>query len=946
MTGNSGFRLIFLLILMGVTMSWHADAKTASTLLNDKLMTLNDLPSWQRVVKVGEQLRSHPDLSSKQLESLIENLGRQALKYQQYTGAAKYFSELEKLTEHDPLSDAFYFSMKFQGVATYFQGHFIEAAVLYQRALKVATERGNPLEIANIQSNLGLTYMQTHQLDLAIIHYVSSHQLYEVHGDKQDEADIMLNLSGVYIQQFRYAVAEKILLRAIKLFIELEDDYGTALSQANLGVIYKFTGRWQLSRVNQMAAIAYYESTESWQHLSFEYTNLAMLSLEEGNVEQSLAEANFALYYAEQASSLGGRREALYPFAQAQFARGEYNQAKDSAAELIALSQETGAARKEKDGYLLMSFILAALDEPQQALENYRAHHQLEKELLSRSLSQKLEQYQATVAEKELNQEIKTLKQYQALQKLQIEQREQLVWLGGLLVLSLGIAGVSVYRKRVLQHTKTELSRQVAQRTAQLQQVADELREANQVKSQFLANISHEIRTPLTSILGHTEALLLDHQRDRALQESLKVVHRQGEHLRELICDVLDLSKIEALQFELELSEFELGGLITDISDMFQHACMQKGLKFIIHNQLLESYLVELDYIRIKQVLINLLGNAVKFTEQGCVELTVSVSEGTVSFVVEDTGIGMDEKYLNSIFDCFQQGDNSISRRFGGSGLGLSLSQQLIDMMNGKISVESTLDKGSKFSVKIPCLVKAYVGNTRLEIEADTLEALAGKVLIAEDHSDNRALFSRLVSNMGPEVLIANNGEAAIEVCLSEFPDLVLMDIQMPKLDGLEAFRILRQAGFDGPIYALTANVMSREIKGYLEHGFTGHIGKPVDTKLLHQILSQHLRHRACYTTHMQIDMSDLTASFIETLEEERFNIVDLWESNQIQSLKNACHRLAGAAITFGFHDIANTAKQLDQVLSTPDHTQAQHLYLILCDELKLAAASEQLNII
>lgn len=946
MTGISGLRLIWLLLFMGVTMPWSAGATTDSTSLDDKLMTLDDMSSWQHVARAGAQLRGHPNLSPKQLESLIESLGRQALKYQKYTTATQYFRELEQLTEHEPLSDAFYSSVKFQGVATYFQGHFIQAAALYHRALNVATERDNPLEIANIHSNLGLTYMQTHQLDLSIIHYVAAHQLYEIHGDKQDEADIILNLSGVYIQQYRYAVAEKILLRAIKLFIELEDNYGRALSQANLGVIYRLTERWELSRVNQMAAIAYYESTESWQHLSIEYANLATLSLNEGKVEQSLAEANFALYYAEQVDSLDGRRETLYPLSQALFARGEYNQARESTLELIALSQKTGAARREKDGYLLLSFIQAALDKPQQALESYRTYHKLSKELLSRSLSKKLEQYQATVAENELNQEIKTLKQYQALQKLQIEQREQLVWLGVLLVLSLGIAGISIYRKRVLQHTKAELSRQVAQRTAQLQQVADELREANQVKSQFLANISHEIRTPLTSILGHTEALLLDHQRDSALQESLKVVHRQGDHLRELICDVLDLSKIEALQFELELSEFELDGLITDISDMFQHACVQKGLKFIIHNQLLATYLVELDYIRIKQVLINLLGNAVKFTEQGSVELTVSVSEGAVLFIVEDTGIGMDEKYLNSIFDCFQQGDNSISRRFGGSGLGLSLSQQLIDIMGGKISVESTLHKGSKFSVEIPCFAKPYVGSSKQEIAADKLDALSGKVLIAEDHSDNRALFSRLVSNMGPEVFIANNGETAIEVCLSEFPDLVLMDIQMPKVDGLEAFRILRQAGFDGPIYALTANVMAREIKGYLEHGFTGHIGKPVNTKLLHQILSKHLEHKECSSPHMQIDMSDLTASFLETLEEERYNIIDLWESNQTQPLKNACHRLAGAAITFGFHDIAHTAKQLDHVLSTPDHTQAQHLYLILCDELKLAAASEQLNIV
>jgi signal transduction histidine kinase/DNA-binding NarL/FixJ family response regulator len=943
MAGILGLRLIRLLLLIGVTMSWSAQA---TTLLDDKLVELETLPSWQQVVKLGEQLQGHPDLSEEQLQSLIERLGHQALKYQKYAIAIRYFSQLENLTEHKPLSDTFYSSVKLQGIATYHLGHFIEAAALYHRALDLATERKTPLEIANIHSNLGLSYMKTYQLELATAHYVAAHQLYEIHGNKQDKADIMLNLSGVYIRQLRFTTAEKMLLRAVKLFIELEDDYGTALTQANLGVIYRHMGRYALSRVNQMAAIKYYESSKDWQSLSIEYANLANLSLEENKLDQSLVEANFALYYAEHANSTRGRRAALHPLAQVQFAQKEYALAKESAIELIALSQDAGVALNEKQGYLLLSIIEAALDKPEQALKNHRRYDKLKRELLNRSTGKKLEQYQASVAENELNQEIKTLKQFQALQKLQIEQREQLVWLCVLLILTVGIAGVSIYRKRVLQHTKMELSRQVAERTAQLQQVADELREANQVKSQFLANISHEIRTPLTSILGHTEALLLEHKRDDALQESLKVVHRQGEHLRELICDVLDLSKIEALQFELELSEFELDDLLTDISDMFQHACVQKGLKFIIHNQLLDTYIVKLDYIRIKQVLINLLGNAVKFTEQGCVELTVSMSNGALLFVIEDTGIGMDERNLNRIFDCFQQGDNTISRRFGGSGLGLSLSQQLIDMMGGKISVESSLNQGSKFSVLVPCLAEPHVSSMKKDMLVNPLEALSGKVLIAEDHDDNRALFSRLVSNFGPDVLVAHNGEAAIEVCLSEFPDLILMDIQMPKIDGLEAFRILRQAGFDGPIYALTANVMAREIKSYLEHGFTGHIGKPVDTQLLHQVLLKHLQQKDSYTPEIQIDMSDLTASFVQTLEQERYNIVDLWESKQIQPLRNACHRLAGASITFGFHDIANTAKQLDHVLSTPDQSQAQYLYLILCDELKLAAGLEQFNIV
>lgn len=945
MTGKSVTHFYKLILWFSLSMFCNMNAFASSASLHERVSQLNDLASWQEVVETGERLRLHPDISLMMLQHLIENLGREALKHQKYQIANDYFIELEELTAVNPVSDAFYKAVKSQGIAAYFQASYKQSTLAYHRALKIATLRDKPLEIANMHSNLGLAYTQTHELDLAILHYVSAHQLYQQHGDIQDKADIMLNLSGVYIRQLRYNIAEEMLLRAIKLFNELQDDYGTALSQANLGVIYKHTERWALSRVSLMAAIDYYESVESWQHLSFEYANLATLSLLEGNIEQGLTEANFALYYAEQANSQGGRREALYPYAQALLAQGQYQQAKESIQEAIILAKEAGAALRERDSLLLLSFIESSLDQPRQALANYQKYQRLQSKLLNTSLSKRLEQYQDTIAENQLSQEIKTLKQYQALQKLQIEQREQLVWLGALFILSLGIAGVSVYRKRVLQLTKTELSRQVAQRTAQLQQVADELREANQVKSQFLANISHEIRTPLTSILGHTEALLIDNQRDPNLQSSLRVVHRQGEHLRDLICDVLDLSKIEALQFELEFTEFELESLINDVSDMFQHACVLKGLKFVIHNHLRDSLVVELDYIRLKQVLINLLGNAVKFTEAGSIQLTITIVEGGVEFVIEDSSIGMDEIYLQGIFDSFQQGDNSISRRFGGSGLGLSLSQQLVDMMGGKISVESTLNKGSTFTVLVPCVPTSMPSKIDKMEGLKEFKALSGKVLIAEDHDDNRSLFCRLVSSLGVDVIVANNGAAAVEVCLTEFPDLVLMDIQMPQVDGLEAFKILREAGYDGPIYALTANVMPKEVNAYLEHGFTGHIGKPISTDHLHQILAKHLMYIDEISA-MQIDMSDLKASFLATLEEERYNIVDLWESRQTKSLQNACHRLAGAAVTFGFNDIAQTAKQLEQVVITTDRMQAQHFYLILCDELKVAATSEQLNII
>ncbi|MGB0843043.1 MAG: sensor histidine kinase, partial [Pseudoalteromonas shioyasakiensis] len=224
----------------------------------------------------------------------------------------------------------------------------------------------------------------------------------------------------------------------------------------------------------------------------------------------------------------------------------------------------------------------------------------------------RLNEYQSKIEASELNQEIALLKQQQAVQTLQIEQREQLTWFAILLLITGTVAVVSMYRKRMERAANVELSQQVAKRTAELQKLADELGEANKVKSQFLANISHEIRTPLTSIIGNSEALLHEYQHDKHIQGPLQVIQRQGEHLKELVSDVLDLSKIEAQRFELEFTEFALEQLLDDVTDMFQHVCEAKGLNFILVNHLPTPYVVRLDYVRLKQVLINLLGNAVK----------------------------------------------------------------------------------------------------------------------------------------------------------------------------------------------------------------------------------------------------------------------------------------------------------------------------------------------
>ncbi|KKL60800.1 hypothetical protein LCGC14_2201710, partial [marine sediment metagenome] len=288
---------------------------------------------------------------------------------------------------------------------------------------------------------------------------------------------------------------------------------------------------------------------------------------------------------------------------------------------------------------------------------------------------------------------------------------------------------------------------------------------------------------------------------------------------------MLDLSKIEANRLDLDVSEFDLVVIVNDVYAMSSMQAKNKGLTLLLENNLGPSFWTKLDLIRVKQILINLLTNAIKFTESGFVTLHIDHTEQGVCFKVSDTGIGMTTAQIENIFECFQQGDNTISRRFGGSGLGLSLSQQLAIMMGGYISVESELHKGSEFIFNVPC--KQYPP-AKVASEAAVSEnktGLVGRVLLAEDHSDNRRLITRFLKSTGLEVISVSNGEQAVELCLSEFPDIVLLDIQMPVMDGLSAFELLKKCGFNKPIFALTANAMEGEAQVFVSIPQAGGFG-------------------------------------------------------------------------------------------------------------------------
>lgn len=393
-----------------------------------------------------------------------------------------------------------------------------------------------------------------------------------------------------------------------------------------------------------------------------------------------------------------------------------------------------------------------------------------------------------------------------------------------------------------LQHAYLEEARTEA---LQAKEMAEK---ASKAKSEFLAMISHEIRTPMNGIIGLTD-LMLYSEVSESQREHLGMIKSSSNALLDIINEILDFSRIEAGTLTLNIAPFQLRALLQDTFTPLALRARAKQLQFQwdIHANVPDALAGDIG--RLRQVMINLVGNAIKFTEQGEVSVTISLQSGApsgqacVMFAVRDTGIGIPRAKQASIFQPFQQADSSITRRYGGTGLGLTISSQLIAMMGGTLRVDSDVGEGSIFHFSAPFAVVTHVKPTA-PTAAQTL-ARAERVLyilLAEDNAVNRMLAVRLLNKAGHHVKVAENGRDAVQEWQNNRPDVILMDVQMPMMDGLEATTLIRteehaQQLPHTPIIALTANAMSSDREQCLNSGMDDFLSKPFNIQDLLEVL-------------------------------------------------------------------------------------------------------------
>jgi signal transduction histidine kinase/CheY-like chemotaxis protein len=402
-----------------------------------------------------------------------------------------------------------------------------------------------------------------------------------------------------------------------------------------------------------------------------------------------------------------------------------------------------------------------------------------------------------------------------------------------------------------------ERTKELEQEVVERKQAEEQAKAANQAKSIFLANMSHELRTPLNAVLGFSQLMQQDQETPPSQREDLEIINRSGHHLLALISDVLDMSKIEAGRIVLNPETFDMDELVHDVMDMMHRRAEGRGLQLILDRSSDFPRYVEADPAKLRQILINLLSNAVKYTEEGGITLRLGAhnghSEHTVLRIeVEDTGIGIAKQDLEHIFQPFEQLGVHAQRE--GTGLGLALTKQFVEMMGGEIGVESTVGKGSLFCAEIP--VRRVDEDKIAQVEPSRGRVVGlepgqpkYRILIVEDHQDSRLLLKRLLEPVGFAVRVAVNGEEAVHIFEKWKPHFIWMDRRMPVMGGLEATRRIKAVagGKETVIVVLSASVMKEQRTEVLEAGCDDFLLKPFREAKMFKTMAKHLGLRYLY---------------------------------------------------------------------------------------------------
>jgi signal transduction histidine kinase/CheY-like chemotaxis protein len=723
------------------------------------------------------------------------------------------------------------------GTICYYQGNNAEALKYYLESLKIREEIGDQPKIITSLNNIGMVFMALHNHPEALKNYVSALKIEEQIGDTMHMDITYNNIGLIYMEQGNNAEALKNFFAAIKL----EDKTGNKMQKVaaliNIGCIYLVQGKNAEALKKIIEALKLAEEVGDKRGQGHCFNTIANVYADQGDYSEAVKYRLSALKIAKEIGDKFNIVSAYTGIGTDYLRMKKHAEASAYLNKGLSLAKETGNLKFIVECYLSISRLDSTRGDFNSSLKNYKMYITFKDSLLNSENADKTTgiQMQYEFDKKEsLNKAEQEKKDAVAQKEIQKQKLVRNGFIGGFVVVLL-FAGV-FFRQR----------NKIKKGNAALQVAKDRAERSEQFKQQFLANMSHEIRTPMNAVMGMTSLVL-----DTPLQEKQKFylegIKKSSDTLLHIINDILDLSKIEAGKMELEKIDFSLSDTLKQVKQTLNHRAEEKGLELLVN---IESEITDVvigDPVRLNQVLINLAGNAIKFTEKGSVsiEVTKGGAESALQFSVIDTGIGIPQEKLQTVFENFSQANASDTRKYGGTGLGLSISRQLVELMGGKISIASTEGSGTTFSFIVHC---EKGSSERLEQRLASEEQVDGhildglSILVVDDNEYNRIVAKdTLEAKSRAEVVAVGSAMEALELLKAKNFDVVLMDVQMPVMNGFEATQQIRSTKYevrstnrgevepkaDIPIIALTASVLRTDLDKCTAAGMNGYIPKP-----------------------------------------------------------------------------------------------------------------------